>query len=105
MKLNVIRLSTSIKFKSSFLKTAPDIWLNHCLLERPINLQQETDRRSVVTEWQCVLPSSFYDAKQTGIELLEDLCRMKCPSYDPDSGIPQKTANLFADVRWGVMHQ
>jgi hypothetical protein len=29
----------------------PNFWLNHCLLERPINVQQEIDRRLSVPEW------------------------------------------------------
>jgi hypothetical protein len=30
---------------------------------------------------------------------------MRCPSYDSDLGIPQKTENLFADVARAVIHQ
>jgi hypothetical protein len=87
------------------LKTPADIWLNYCLLERPKNLEQETSRCLMVIEWQCVLPSSFQDSKQTDIELLEDVRRMRCQGYDSDLGIPQKTENLFAGVARAVIYQ
>jgi hypothetical protein len=52
-----------------------------------------------------ILPSSFQDSKQTDIELREEVRRMRCPSCDADSDIPQKTENLFADVARAVFHQ
>jgi hypothetical protein len=58
------------------VQTVSDIWLNYCLLESPINRQQETGYASIVLEWQCVLPSLFQDSKQTDIEFLEDLGRL-----------------------------
>jgi hypothetical protein len=51
MKDKAIRLSASIKFEVSLVKSAPNVWLNHCLFERPINVQQEIDRRLIVPEW------------------------------------------------------
>jgi DNA-binding transcriptional regulator YdaS (Cro superfamily) len=51
MKYKAIRLSASIKFKASLVKSAPNVWLNYCSLERPINVQQEVNRRLIVPEW------------------------------------------------------
>jgi hypothetical protein len=86
----------SHQIQIQFLEKRPGIWLNHCLLERPINLQQEIGRRFIVIEWQRLLSLSFQDSRQTNIELLEDVCHMRSQSSDPDSSIPQNTENLFA---------
>jgi hypothetical protein len=51
MKYKAIRLNARIKFKANLVKIAPNVWVNHCLLERPINVQQEMDRRLIVPEW------------------------------------------------------
>jgi hypothetical protein len=50
MKYKAMWLSASVKFKTSLVKSGPTVWLNHCLLERPINVQQEVNRRLIVLE-------------------------------------------------------
>jgi hypothetical protein len=51
MKYKAVQLSASLKFKASLVKSVSNVWFNHCLLERPITVQQEVNRRLIVPEW------------------------------------------------------
>jgi hypothetical protein len=64
MKKNSIRLGASIRSKSNCLKSPSDVRLNHCLLECPIDLEQEIGCTLVIAERQFILFWSFEDSKQ-----------------------------------------
>jgi hypothetical protein len=48
---------------------------------------------------------SLQGSKQRDIGLLEDLSRMRCPSYGMTLYIPAKIENLFIDMIRTILHQ
>jgi hypothetical protein len=103
IKYKAIRLRTRVKLEYSLLKGTPNVRLGHCLPERAIDLEEEIGRRLIVFEKQYVLSSSLHDSKYAQIKFLEDVCRMRWPSYDSDPGVTQDSRNFFADVGRAVI--